>query len=78
MLLVADELLFAGNSVGDVLRAQNERVRAFVQDIDADVVLSTPPADLIERVVDQFAVECPVLRHEDRYSPRAKDVRIDV
>lgn len=75
---MADELLFAGNSVGDVLRAENERVRTFVQGIDADVVLSTPPEDLIERVVDQFTVESPVLRHEDRYSPGAKDVRIDV
>jgi hypothetical protein len=75
---VAEQLLFAGNSVGDVLRAQQERLRSFVQDIDPDVVLSTPTEDLLDRICAKFEIECPVLRHDEWYSPGAKDVKFDV
>jgi len=75
---MADDILFAGNSVGDVLRAQLERLRGFVFDLDADAVLSTPEEDMLDRIESQFHIRCPVLRTEHPYSPGAEDVRIDV
>ena len=73
-----DELLFARNSVGDVLRAQLDRLSEFVLGLDADVVLSTPEDDMLDRIDGRFEIQCPVLRTEDQYSPGAEDAPIDV
>jgi hypothetical protein len=75
---MVNNLLFSGNSVGDVLRAQHERLRDFVLALDANAVLTTPVEDMLDRVVAQFEIHCPVLRREDQYSPGATDARIDV
>jgi hypothetical protein len=75
---MAADYLFAGASIQDVIRAREERVREFVIAMDADLVLSTPELDLVDRLVDQFRIECPILRVDDRYSPGARDTRIDV
>src|SRR4051812_8951853 len=75
---MADDLLFAGNSVGDVLRAQHERLRDFVLGLDANAVLTTPDEDMVDRVVAQFEVQCPSLRRDEQYSPGATDARINV
>lgn len=75
---MTDEYLFAGNSVGDVLRAEHRRLRDFVLALDANAVLATPIEDMLDRVVAQFEIACPALRRDKEYSPGATDVRIDV
>ncbi len=72
------DLLFFQDSLDDVLRHVEGELKAFVAKLDADAVLNTPVADMVERVVDQFEVDCPTLRLDDRYTPGAKDVQIDV
>lgn len=74
----SEEVLFFGDGLSDVLGAQPARLAAFVQDLSADAVLATPEEDMLDRLVGQFEIECPVLRREDSYSPGAEDVKIDV
>jgi drug/metabolite transporter (DMT)-like permease len=75
---MAEESLFAGNHLRDVLRAQHDRLEVAIRDLDADVVLATPAENLEDEMVSKFEVPCPVLWHDDRYSPGATDTQIDV
>lgn len=76
--MMPDDVLFFGNSLGDALRAQHERLREFVLNLDANVVLSTPEEDMLDQIVARFEVPCPVLKKDQQFSPGAEDVRIDV
>jgi hypothetical protein len=70
--------LFAGQPLDVFLRDKQNQVRSFVAELDPDLVLSTPLRDLAERVFEKWEQRCPVLRPEDRYTPGAKDTKVDV
>lgn len=78
-MVPVESYFFAGTSLTTFLRERRRRAVEFCQSLDPDVVLGTPPEDLLERLTDKFAVHCPELRLEEKYSPTgATDVRIDV
>jgi hypothetical protein len=61
----SEERLFTSGDMLGTLRAQQESARQAVYDWNADELLATAEADIIEYVVAKYSIPCPVL-HRDQ------------
>lgn len=57
----AEELLFASGDLQMTLEAQRRRARQAVDEWDPEQLLPTAEADIIEYLVAEYSVACPVL-----------------
>ena len=60
-----DELLFAANDLPSVLEARRRAAGQAIDDWDPDQLLGTADADVMDYLVAEYSVACPVL-HRDR------------
>lgn len=70
--------LFERGSLLDLIQELKERAVQKAQAVDSDVVLATPVEDLVEAFVDEFVLEPPEARFDQKYTPGAEDSKIDV
>jgi hypothetical protein len=71
-------LLFARDSLDDMLRGRERSMASTISGLSGDSVLSTPVQDLVGAVLANCEVKCPELQLDRKYSPGAKDTRIDI
>lgn len=72
------EYLFSRAWLREWLEKRREMAVASVQTISPDRVLAVPVADLVQEIVAIYKADPPKLKLEERYTPGAMDVAIDV
>jgi len=72
------EYLFADGELHEWLDARLRRAREATQAVPPDRVLIIPEPDLVQELMAQYGVSPPRLRLEARYSPGARDTKVDV
>lgn len=70
--------LFADGALNDWLKDQLRRAVEEASSIPADRVLGVPEPDLLEELMERYRVDPPAFHVDRRYTPGARDVRIDV
>jgi hypothetical protein len=76
---MSEEILFSGPDIFPVLDDQKVKLRERVQSIPTNKFLNASEHDLVQSLVEEFELEVPVLKDEDRYLAQAgREVRVDV
>lgn len=72
----AEDLLFASGDLQRTLEAQRRRARQAIDEWDPEQLLATAEADVIEYLVAEYSVACPVLhRDQTEQLPVSEEVR---
>lgn len=69
--------LFSSIDLREIIEARRSSVRQEVDQMDANRLLNTSPADLITYFVDKYSLAAPVLQRED-WSASEQETQIDV
>jgi hypothetical protein len=76
---MSEEILFSGAEIFAALEHQKVQLKERVQSIPANKLLNASEHDLIQSLVEEFELEVPVLKDEERYLAQAgREMRIDV
>ena len=70
--------LFCTYDLSQSLQGTQQKMREEIENLDANRLLNTAPADLIAYVVEKYEVEPLRLRREDWYAEPPREVQVDV
>lgn len=71
-------LLFCTYDLSQSLEGTLQKMREEIENLDANRLLNTAPADLAAYFIEKYKVESVRLRREDWYAEPAKEVQVDV
>lgn len=71
-------LLFCTYDLSQILQGAQQKMRGEIESFEANRLLNTAPADLIDYFVEKYKVEHVRLLREDWYAEAPKEVQVDV
>jgi hypothetical protein len=72
------EYLFNAIQITPVLEDQRAKLRQRVEEIPSNKLLNASEHDLVQAVVQEFRLEVPVLKEEERYVESQMEIKVDV
>jgi hypothetical protein len=72
------EYLFNAIQITPVLEDQRAKLRQRVEEIPSNKLLNASEHDLVQALVQEFQLEIPVLKEEERYLESQREVKVDV
>jgi hypothetical protein len=75
---MTDELLFYKGDIFSVLQNHTETVKKKIQAIPPNTLLGASEHDLLERLVEEFRLNVPIVREDDIYIAQSGETQVDV